>query len=83
MLDAMGPLLTGIIEGDQNHKVNRLHFQQYGAPSHYDAAVKEVFKNRFPGQRIWRKGSIEWLRTSDFTPLYFLLMGFLIKIYAI
>lgn len=76
--DAIDPFITQIIEDDQNHNADRLHFQQDGAPPHYVAPVREFLDNRFPGQWIGRRGPIEWpARSPDLSPLDFFLWGHL------
>lgn len=76
--DTIDPLITQIIEDDQNHTADRLHFQQDGAPPHYVAPVRQFLDDRFPGRWIGRRGPIEWpARSPDLSPLDFFLWGHL------
>lgn len=48
---AVDHFITLLIENDLNHDIDRLHFQQGGAHSHYIAPVRDFLDNRFPG--LW------------------------------
>lgn len=48
--DEIDSFITQIREHDQNHNVDRLHFQQDRAPTHYVAPVSKFMDNRFSGR---------------------------------
>lgn len=48
--DLIDLFITEIIENDQNHNVDRFHFQQDEAFLHHVAAVREFLNNQFLGQ---------------------------------
>lgn len=76
--DTIDPMLTDIIENDQNYLEDQLIFQQDGAPAHYALPVRQYLDQHFPGHWIGRRGSIEWPpRSPDLSPLDFFLWGHL------
>jgi hypothetical protein len=57
---------------DEDFQEGRIHFQQDGAPPHY-----EYLSTRFPGRWIGRAAPIAWPpRSLDLTPMDFFLWGF-------
>lgn len=63
--NAKSPFMKQILEGGQNHNLDRFHFQKDGAPPHYDAPATVFLENQFPGRWIGRKGSNEWSAGSS------------------
>ena len=58
--------------------VQRIIFQQDGAPPHYLTEVRTWLNQKFQGKWIGRRGAIEWApRSPDLTPLDFFLWGYL------
>ena len=53
-----------------------MHFQNYGAPSHYTRHVMQHLNDTFPNRWIGRGSTINWPpRSPDLTPLDFCLWG--------
>lgn len=72
------PMITQILEEDDNLLEGELFFQQDGAPPHFAIAVRQFLDNRFPERWIGRRGPVEWpARSPDLTPLDFFLWGHL------
>lgn len=66
------PMITEILENDNNLLENEITFQQDGAPPHYTVQVRQFLNERFPGRWIGRRGAIEWpARSPDLNPLDF------------
>jgi hypothetical protein len=62
--------------GEDDHE-GRMHFQQDGAPPHYNTDVRKCHRTRFPGRWIGRAAPILWPpRHPDLTPLDFFLWDF-------
>jgi hypothetical protein len=56
--------------------MNRILFQQDGAPPHFVNIVRDFLDVTFPNQWIGRRGLVEWPpRSPDLTPLDFFLWG--------
>lgn len=59
------------------NEMQKLYFQQDGAPAHYSLSVREYLSTQFNGRVIGRRGTIEWPpRSPDLTPLDFFLWGY-------
>jgi hypothetical protein len=55
---------------DEDDQEGRIHFQQEGAPAHYNAEVRENLSTRFPGRSIDTAAPIAWPpSSSDLTAL--------------
>jgi hypothetical protein len=53
-------------------------FQQDGAPPHFHKEVTDFLNRKFPNKWIGRGRPIIWpLRSPDFTPLDFFLLGYI------
>lgn len=62
---------------DEKENLNRLYFQQDGAPSHYSAIVQDALNAKFPNRWIGRGGPIAWPpRSPDLTPCDFFFWGY-------
>jgi hypothetical protein len=95
----IGAMLDGNVTGDRylrmleeelwpeiadRDDIDKIFFQQDGAPAHYARQVRDWLNNAFDGRWIGRRGPIEWPpRSPDMTPLDFWLWGYLKdKVYA-
>lgn len=52
--------LLDVIENNNEYLENCLVYQQDGAPFRYAASVRQYLGKAMPGQRIARRGVIEW-----------------------
>lgn len=78
--DLIDPMITEILENDNNLFEDQITFQQDGAPPHYTLEVRQFLDGHFPGRWIGRRGPIEWPpRSPDLTPLDFFVGTFEIK----
>lgn len=58
--------------------INRVFYQQDGAPAHYSRLVCEYLDTTFPNRWIGRGGPVAWPpRSPDISPNYFFLWGHL------
>jgi hypothetical protein len=63
---------------ENRRDIQKLFFQQDGAPPHYSLRVREFLNEKFPERWIGRRGPLEWPpRSPDLTPLDFWLWGHL------
>ncbi|XP_018573715.1 putative mediator of RNA polymerase II transcription subunit 12 [Anoplophora glabripennis] len=76
--DHIDPMITEILENDDQLDENFVTFQQDGAPPQFERRVRAYLDQNFLGRWIGRRGAIEWpARSPDLSPNDFFLWGYL------
>lgn len=75
-LQLLRNVIPELLRGVPEQHLNNLHYQQDGAPAHFQHLVRDYLDEEFPGRWIGRGGPIAWpARSPDLTPLDFYLWG--------
>jgi hypothetical protein len=75
-LEFLRHVLPGMLAEVAEENLVDLHYQQDGAPAHFQRDVRNYLDNEYPGRWIGRSGPIQWPpRSPDLTPLDFYLWG--------